>query len=85
MSRIIGDCLVAGGSFSPDAEAKSVALDALVTLVHLYGWPNGRGSRGCVYDAIKALSPEALRCIEEHGESEAYKRFCAAYEPEAGS
>jgi hypothetical protein len=81
MSQIIGDALVAGGSLSPDAEAKVAALDALLTLVYLYGWPKGRSESGCIYDAIKALSPDALRCIEEQGESEAYKRFATSYEP----
>lgn len=81
MSQIIGDALVAGGSLSPDAEAKEVALDALLELVYLYGWPKDRGRCSCVYRAIRALSPEALRCIEEHGEGEAYKLFSIGYEP----
>ncbi|XXX77321.1 hypothetical protein WMF30_10740 [Sorangium sp. So ce134] len=85
MSRIIGDALVAGGSLSPDAEAKAAALDALLTLIYLYGWPKGRSESGCIYDAIKALSPEALRCIEEHGASEAYKRFAVGAEFDEGA
>lgn len=44
------------------SEAHLQAVKALVTALYLYG-PAGRGVNGCIWDALRALSPDVAELV----------------------
>lgn len=78
MPRIIGKgldaVLVADGADSPEADGRREAVRQILTGFWLHGTPS-RGWNNCLWEALRALSPEAAECLANEGESVAYERF----------
>ena len=77
MSKLLGTgldaCLVAGGPDAPEAVSRRRAVRLILLGSYLYG-RNGthgmdepvRGWRGCIFDALAELHPEAAAHLHEH-------------------
>jgi len=58
----------------PENEAMRTALERALCAMYLYA-PKDRGCRGCLYDIVKAISPEAAALLDETDASTVWQRM----------